>query len=486
MISIKFTKDKIKLTTIILSVLFIFNLRDVLFPKNFQQDDIAELEPIFFDRLICAFNYGDQHPLFSSIIWISSRIFEWPEYIVSGIIILFAVCTITLFFNFLEKLFNYNLALLGSAILISSPIFNTYTVGLKQYNFEIFTTVFCLWFYQKYQNKEIKSKYFLYFVTACVILFLLSFVAAVPIAILILFLFKSNKKSSILFLLPVVLILPLLDNLLSKLTRVSNGGYWDNFFINTQSFSKFLESFYFLNQLFMKSIFPIFPHSVFVLLIFISLITVIFQRNEFILFSFVGMMLLYVFSMMKFYPLGGGRTDLLFLPFSIILFLNFIDLIFSNSKIFSDYKIFSYTGIVYLLVVTLTVSIYYKNEPISYVLADVNVKFNSSNEVIIVTEEQSKAFLYYSKKQYGYGYQSNGNCGVKNNIINLYISEKFEKAEPFSEIKNYPTAILIGIELPNTIGQLRIVSEQLIDEGYMLISEKTYEGSLKLLYFEKG
>ena len=40
--------------------------------------------------------------------------------------------------------------------------------------------------------------------------------------------------------------------------------------------------------------------------------------------------------------------------------------------------------------------------------------------------------------------------------------------------------------MPNTIGQLRIVSEQLIDEGYMLISEKTYEGSLKLLYFEKG
>tara|TARA_B100000900_G_scaffold122480_1_gene103354 strand:- start:4220 stop:5605 length:1386 start_codon:yes stop_codon:yes gene_type:complete len=461
-------------------------MRDVLFPKNFQQDDIAELEPIFFDRLICAFNYGDQHPLFSSIVWISSRIFEWPEYIVSGIIILFAVFTITLFFNFLEKLFNYNLALLGSALLISSPIFNTYTVGLKQYNFEIFTTVFCLWFYQKYQNREIKSKYFLYFIPAFVILFLLSFAAVVPIAILILFLFKSNKKSIIFFLLPIVLILPLLDNLLSKLSRVSDGGYWDNFFINTQSFSKFLESFYFLNQLFMKSIFPIFPHSVFVLIIFISLIVAMFQRNEFILFSFVGMMLLYVFSLMKFYPLGGGRTDLLFLPFSIILFLNFIDLIFSKSKIFSHYKIFSYIGIVYLLVVMLTVSIYYKNEPISYVLADVNIKFNSANEVIIVTEEQSKAFLYYSKKEYGYGYQSNGGCGVKNNIINLYISENFEKVEPLSEIKNYPTVVLIGIELPNTIGQLRIVSEQLIDEGYMLISEKTYEGSLKLLYFEKG
>ncbi len=284
----------------------------------------------------------------------------------------------------------------------------------------------------------------------------------------------------------IVLTFPFIDNLFGKLSRVSNGGYWDNFFINTQSSSGFFESFYFLNQLLMKSIFPIFPHPVFVLLIFISIITVMFRRNELILFSFVGLVLLYLFSLMKFYPLGGGRTDLLFLPFSIILFLNFIDLIFSKLKIFSDYKIFSYTAIAYLLVVMFTVSIYYKNEPISDVLADVNLKFNSVNEAIIVTEEQSKAFLYYSKKEYGFGYSSAGDCGVKNDIDNLYISKQFEKVEPFSTIANYPTAILIGIELPNTIGQLRIVGEQLIDEGYMLISENTYEGTLKLLYFEKG
>ena len=486
MISKKFTKDKSRLTQIILSALFVFNLRNVLFPKNFQQDDIAELEPVFFDKLVCAFNYGDQHPLFSTLIWTLSRITEWPEYLISGIIILFAVLTITLFFNFLEKLYNYNLSLLGSAILISSPIFNTYTVGLKQYNFEIFTTVFCLWLFQNYKDKEIKSSNYFYLVTTFIVLFLLSFVSALPIAILILFLFKSNKKSVMLILSLIVLTFPLLDDMLSKLSRVSKGGYWDNFFIDLQSFSDFFKSFYFLNQLFMKSIFPIFPHPVFVILIFISLIAVIFRRNEFVLFSFIGMMSLYIFSAMKFYPLGGGRTDLLFLPFAIILILNFIDLLFSKLKIFSDHKLFSYSAITYLLVVVLTVSIYYKNEPISDVLADVNIKFNSTNEAIIVTEEQSKSFLYYSKKEYGYGYQSNGDCGLKNNIDNIYISRQFEKVEPFSEIKNYPTTILIGIELPNTIGQLRIVSEQLINEGYILISEKTYEGSLKVLYFEKG
>ena len=319
----------------------------------------------------------------------------------------------------------------GSAILISSPIFNTYTVGLKQYNFEIFTTVLCLWLFQNYQYKEIKSRDIFYFITVFTVLFLLSFVSALPIAILILFLFKTNKKIFMLFLSLFVLTFPLIDNLLSKLSRVSNGGYWDNFFISSQSLSEFFKSFYFLNQLFMKSIFPIFPHPIFVLLIFISLIAVIFRRNEFVLFSFIGIMFLYVFSLMKLYPLGGGRTDLLFLPLAIILILNFIDLLFSKLKIFSDHKIFSYSAVIYLLVIVSTVSIYYKNEPISDVIADVNIKINSTNEAIIVTEEQSKSFLYYSKKEYGYGYHSSEDCGVKNNIDNLYISKQFEKVEPF-------------------------------------------------------
>ena len=152
MISLTFIKNKSFVTSIFLCSLFIFNLRNNLFPTNFQQDDIAELEPIFFDRLICAFEWGDQHPLFSAIIWISSQIFEWPEYFISSLIVLFAIFSIVLFFNFLENLFNFNLALFGSVIFITSPIFNTYTIGLKQYNFEIFTTILCLWFLQNYKD----------------------------------------------------------------------------------------------------------------------------------------------------------------------------------------------------------------------------------------------------------------------------------------------------------------------------------------------
>ena len=96
-----------------LSALFVFNLKTFV-SKKFSTRWYCRLEPVFFDKLVCAFNYGDQHPLFSTLIWTSSRITEWPEYFISGIIILFAVLTITLFFNFLEKLYSYNLSLVGS------------------------------------------------------------------------------------------------------------------------------------------------------------------------------------------------------------------------------------------------------------------------------------------------------------------------------------------------------------------------------------
>ena len=51
-----------------LTITFIFNIRTIVFPTNYQQDDVAELEPIFFESFICAFDWGDQHPLFSGFV----------------------------------------------------------------------------------------------------------------------------------------------------------------------------------------------------------------------------------------------------------------------------------------------------------------------------------------------------------------------------------------------------------------------------------
>ena len=485
MISNTFIKNKNTITSIFLCSIFIFNLRNNLFPANFQQDDIAELEPIFFDRLICAFEWGDQHPLFSAIIWISSQIFEWPEYFISLLIVLFAIFSIILFFNVLENLFNFNLALLGSVILITSPIFNTYTIGLKQYNFEIFATILSLWFLQNYKDYEINSKYFFYFLISYLLLFLLSFAAAIPIAISILFLIKSNKRLMYVPLFLFVASLPLQDNLFNKLSRVSNGGYWDEFFISTGSFNNFFESFYFLNQLFLKSIFPAFSHPLLTFTIFLSIFSVVFKKNELIMYSFVGLVSLYLLSILQFYPLGGGRTDLLFMPFVIVLFLNFID-IFINKIFPTKYLNFvSFLAIGYLVFILASTNVFYKNEDVTSALTNIQNFYNNEEVAIIVTEEQSHSLLYYSAKYYELGRLPSENCSMKFNIDNLYVQKDNETMTEIKEIKNHSEIYLLGIELPNTLGQIRIITQQLTQEGFILIEEQTFPGYIKLFYFNK-
>ena len=485
MISNTFIKNKNTITSIFLCSIFIINLRNNLFPANFQQDDITELEPIFFDRLICAFEWGDQHPLFSAIIWISSQIFEWPEYFISLLIVLFAIFSIILFFNVLENLFNFNLALLGSVILITSPIFNTYTIGLKQYNFEIFATILSLWFLQNYKDYEINSKYFFYFLISYLLLFLLSFAAAIPIAISILFLIKSNKRLMYVPLFLFVASLPLQDNLFNKLSRVSNGGYWDEFFISTGSFNSFFESFYFLNQLFIKSIFPAFPHPLLTFTIFLSIFSVVFKKNELIMYSFVGLVSLYLLSILQFYPLGGGRTDLLFMPFVIVLFLNFID-IFINKIFSTKYLNFvSFLAIGYLVFILASTNVFYKNEDVTSALTNIQNFYNNEEVAIIVTEEQSLSLLYYSAKYYELGRLPSENCSMKFNIDNLYVQKDNETMTEIKEIKNHSEIYLLGIELPNTLGQIRIITQQLTQEGFILIEEQTFPGYIKLFYFNK-
>ena len=70
-----------------LIITFIFNIRTIVFPTNYQQDDVAELEPIFFESFICAFDWGDQHPLFSGFVWTLAQLIQFPEYLLSFFIL---------------------------------------------------------------------------------------------------------------------------------------------------------------------------------------------------------------------------------------------------------------------------------------------------------------------------------------------------------------------------------------------------------------
>ena len=127
-----------------------------------------------------------------------------------------------------------------------------------------------------------------------------------------------------------------------------------------------------------------------------------------------------------------------------------------------------------------------KTETINPILIEIENAYNSEEVAIVVTEEQSHSFLYYSKKLYDFSYKSPQTCSFESNINNLFIQHNDEKIEPIKEIQNFQEIILVGIELPNTSGQLRLIVNQLIDEGYHAKDEKTYSGYLKLLYFTEG
>ena len=125
---------------------------------------------------------------------------------------------------------------------------------------------------------------------------------------------------------------------------------------------------------------------------------------------------------------------------------------------------------------------YYKNENITPLLNEISELYNSSKTAIVTTEEQSHAFLYYSLKFYDLGRFPDKGCSMRINIDNLFIQKDNENLDVINKVKEYPEVVLIGIEFPNTQGQYRIVSKQLLEENYYIVDEKIKNAANKALY----
>ena len=470
-----------------LIITFIFNIRTIVFPTNYQQDDVAELEPIFFESFICAFDWGDQHPLFSGFVWTLAQLIQFPEYLLSFFILSISLLSVALFHNILSKQFDKNIALLGSIFLVTSPTFITYSVSLKQYSFEIFCSLLCLKFLQERNKDSLTPNEIVMYVGTFTLLFLFSFVNGLLIFFLLLFLLREKSLKLILsFSTFGVLLFFFQSNLLSKIQRVSQGGYWDNFFLNTSSIENFLSSFYFLNQLFVKSIISLFIHPIMTFILFAAILVVFLKRNNIVNFSFVLILSLYFLSSLRLYPLGGGRTDIIFLPFGIILIVNLISFIINDLVHLKNKRILLLPILFFLFVTVAFLKPYYKNENITPLLNEISGLYNDPSVAIVTTEEQSHAFLYYSQKLFDLGLTTEKGCSTRFNIENLFIQKDNENLKVINKVKEYPNVVLIGIELPNTKGQYRIVSKQLLKENYYIVDEKLFPGYVKAIYFDEG
>ena len=59
-----------------IGTIYLYLIQKIAYPLNFQQDDVSELYIVNFTEFLCVLTQGDNHPLFTNFIWLTSRIFE--------------------------------------------------------------------------------------------------------------------------------------------------------------------------------------------------------------------------------------------------------------------------------------------------------------------------------------------------------------------------------------------------------------------------
>ena len=482
---------------IVILSFYLFRTYRYLFPNNYQQDDVAELEVTFFDSLFCAINeLGDNHPFLSISIWISSKIFANPEYVVSASIIIITILSIQLIFNTVKEQYSLSVAIIILLIILFSPSIINYSISLKQYSFELLMSSYSLRFFQKYSNNQ-DRKLLIKYILISSFLVLFSFVNLVPFVLTLSFIVFMNKNFDLKYLLiPLVLVSPFFSNIINKLERVSFGGYWNPFFISNgpNSIQDYIQNFYFLNSMFIKSLFVENLLIVGLVLYLLSIFITYFSREPILVYSLLALVVLNLSSFLKIYPLGAGRTDIVFLPFLIVLISSIFNLIFLKSSNLEKYIIVILL-FAYSLNGFLNQEVYYKNEDVTPIIQSIEKDFNSETLEIIVTREQMPSIMYYSRNSVNsIIIEDENSCKKKMpNIKNITL---FSKGRFFSnyflyEQEIYPDffsskeeIVIIGIELDGTVGIFRTVEKDLIENGFRLKESIIYPTGIYLNIYE--
>ena len=468
--------------------LYLFLVQKIAFPLNFQQDDVSELYIINFTEFACVVNAGDNHPLFTNLIWALSKIFEENiGYLMSSLNIIFTLISLMFFYKLIKRHTNHNIAILTTLIFLSSSNFIVYSMSIKQYPIEVFGCIFYLSILYEETSKESKN------LDNCKKLFfvlLISFFSLTLISFFIvtIFLIFLNKKFNIKKIIKILLIsspsVYFVPYILRKLNRPSYREYWDNFFIDTSSLSELIESSSFIFNLVMKGYFGLFFYEKFALLYFIFLLIPIFFKDKVSFPSYFILLVFICFNFLKLYPLGGGRTDLILFP--VLLFIISRSIYLLNLK-----KQFLNTLFVILLLLIPSLNEpYYKVENITPILNEISDSINNEESYILVMNEQRYSFEYYSSQLYGkVPISTIDGCNylvpdISNYSIFSPISQKnWEVVFEDLKVKNPSEIILIGIELEGTVGLVRNAEKYLLQSGFTKVEEKEYDiGMLFIKY----
>lgn len=501
--------DKINIyknQTLVFFIIFSVYLSRVfnqLFPANYQQDDVSELRVVFYNDIFCAIRHsGDNHPLLALITWSTSKIFLNPEYVISFFIVSTTILSFFLMFKILDESYPIYISILGLVIILFSPVILTYSISLKQYIFELFACLYSFRFVQLYLNNKIKKGQYSRYLLFSSVLVLISFVNILPFIMTIIFILFHDKKLRFKQVaLPLFLLLPFSTMFIDKLQRVSTGGYWDNFFLSTNvsSLNVLLKNIYFLITLFVKSLFIENLLFLALFLFFASLIISFITKEKLTLYAFIGIIILFFISALRLYPLGAGRTDIVFLPYFVYLIAAFLHWLSVKIKLNYNF-LFVLISVLYILNGYLNSNVYYKDENVAPLIEIVEEEFNNPETLIVVEKEQYSSILYYSKNLVNNTTVEDLNKCLKTlpNITNLYVSHdknlfqnyssipiKNLKSSLFSDLNN-KQVYLIGIELDGTVGNFRDTIKELEENLFYKKTLKKFRSGLTIGYFVKN
>ena len=472
------------------ALIYLYNIRSIAFPKNFQQDDISELFIEKYYELSCVINAGDNHPLWTFTIWLISRLnkFEYT-YVISSINILVTLLSTLIFYSLMKKEFNNLTALFSSFLLLTSPTLLTYSVGLKQYSFEFIYSVFLLCMVCLYKNDLSKIIFDIKFYVISFFLIMMSLANLITFAVLFLLscltYMNQSKKINFKFLLFLPLFIPFSLRAFSKVNRSSFNDYWDDFFLDISSFDSFTQSVIFLYSLFLKNILGFTWNKYIVLIISILFVIGSFTRNKINNFCTLVLMFFVILNILNFYPIGGNRTDIIFLIF-------FIYLVASGFDKISVFNNFTYVLIFTIVIYShLFVKPFYKTETISPLINEISKEFDNNSDSIFVSYEQKNSFDYYGKDYFetaNFKRQDN-NCNYNQlNIKNYFVFDPLKESrykQNFQQVKeNSEKVYLVGIELDGTVGFFRTVEKDLIENGFRLKESIIYPIGIYLNIYE--
>jgi len=208
-----------------------------------------------------------------------------------------------------------------------------------------------------------------------------------------------------------------------------------------------------------------------------------------LVYSLLALVVLNLSSFFKIYPLGAGRTDIVFLPFLIVL----ISTIFNYIFLRASNNLEKYIIVLFLLSYSfngfLNQEVYYKNEDVTSIIQNIERAFNSKTKEIIVTSEQMPSIMYYSLNLVdSITVEDENSCkkkmpNIKN--ITLFWKERFysnyfldeQKVDP-AFFSNKEEIVIIGIELEGTKGMYRDIQNILLNYNFKIKTIKKYKNGL--------